>query len=121
MRSVNIDSRIHEVREHVRKQVLSDPEIDGLISVSPNATMAAVAGIEDAGLQLGPNFDVLSKETIPILGLFRPQILVAEEDITKTGGLLAEAAIRAACDKSEPPLQHLEAGPETVQITQAKA
>lgn len=105
-----IDSDSHRslVREYVSKIVGEDASIDGLISASPNATMAAIAGIEDAGLILGKTFDVFSKETIPILELFRSGILTANEDVTTAGHFLAKAAVHAAQNPNEPPMQHLD-------------
>jgi LacI family transcriptional regulator len=70
--------------------------------------MAAIAGIEDAGLTLGTTFDVFSKETVPILELFRSGILAAHEDVAIAGKFLAKAAVHAAQNPNEPPMQHLD-------------
>lgn len=86
----------------------TDPSgFSGLISPSPNATMAAIAGLEAAGRVTGTDFDVFSKETVPFLTLFRPQILTAREDITEAAQFLAKAALQAIDKPDLPPLQHL--------------
>jgi len=74
----------------------------------PNGTMAAIAGLEDAGLNIGDGFDVFSKETVPILELFRPGILSAGEDVTKAGQFLAQASVHAAEHKDQPPMQQMD-------------
>jgi LacI family transcriptional regulator len=105
---IDSDSHRRLIREYVSKRVSENTSIDGLISASPNATMAAIAGIEDAGLTLGTTFDVFSKETVPILELFRSGILAAHEDVAIAGKFLAKAAVHAAQNPNEPPMQHLD-------------
>lgn len=105
---INSDSNHKLVRSYVKEKLERSPHLNGLASASPNATMAAIAGLEDAGLRLGNEIDVFSKETVPILDLFRPGILSTGEDVTKAGKFLAKAAVHAAQKSGEPPLQGLD-------------
>ena len=105
---VDSDSHRNLVRNYVAAKLKEDPTIDSLMSASPNGTMAAIAGIEDAGLKIGEKFDVFSKETVPILELFRPGILSAGEDVTKAGRFLAQAAVSAAKKDEAYPMQRLD-------------
>ena len=105
---VDSDSHRKSIRSYVAEKVRSDPSIDCLMSASPNGTMAAIAGLEDAGLNIGDGFDVFSKETVPILELFRPGILSAGEDVTKAGQFLAQASVHAAEHKDQPPMQQMD-------------
>lgn len=105
-----MDSDRHrdDIRAFARATVLTDPAIDGLISASPNATMSAIAGIEAAGRKLGKDFDVASKETVPILELFRPEIKVVYEDIAMAGRFLAAAAVGAVRKAELSSLQYMD-------------
>lgn len=105
---VNSDSNRHEIRQRISEYVSADPAIDSIVSASPNATMAAIAGIEDSGLKIGENFDVFSKETVPILDLFRPGILKTVEDVKVAGEFLSKAAVAVASGKATSPLQRLD-------------
>jgi len=105
---VDSDSHRKSIRAYVAEKVRSDQSIDCLMSASPNGTMAAIAGLEDAGLNIGDGFDVFSKETVPILELFRPGILSAGEDVTKAGQFLAQASVHAAEHKDQPPMQQMD-------------
>lgn len=105
---VDSDAHRRKIRSFVAQAVTEDPTIDGVISASPNATMAAIAGLEDAGVQLGQGCDVFSKETVPILELFRPNILSVSEDVTQAGRFLAKAAVSEAKQENGLPLQNLD-------------
>lgn len=105
---ITSDSHRDDVQNYVVTHLRDNPEIKGLITASPNSTMAAIAGLEIAGHRIGEDFDVYSKEDLPILTLFRPGILCAREDIVKAGDFLARAAAHAAQKRDEPPLQYLD-------------
>lgn len=66
---------------------------DGIICGSTTATMATVAAAERAGRVLGRDFDVVGKEAIPVLHLFRPGIFVVTEDVGRAGDFLARALV----------------------------
>lgn len=105
---VSIDSRIDEIRAAVRDRLARDPGIDGLLAGAPIATMAAVSGFEDRGRALGTDFDVVSKDAIPFLPLFRNGIMIVAEDVERAGTFLARAAIHAAQHPEAPPMQGLD-------------
>ncbi|MGB0785853.1 MAG: LacI family transcriptional regulator [Alphaproteobacteria bacterium] len=105
---ITSDSNREVIRAFTEQRFTEGTKPDGVISASPNATMAAISGIEDAGLALGETLDVFSKETVPILDLFRPNILKTREDVATAGQFLAEAAIQVADKDDKPPMQALE-------------
>lgn len=107
-REFSSDDHRNRIRSAIAERVTKDPKLDAIISASPNATMAAIAGLEDSGLKIGPEFDVFSKETVPILDLFRPGILTIQEDVTQAGRFLADAAVKAAKGESDEPIQGLD-------------
>lgn len=105
---ITSDSHRDIIKENVRKLVQTDPTYDGIFAGSPNSTMAAIAGLEAAGLEISENFDVFSKENAPFLSMFRPGILVKREDISVAGEFLARAAVHAAKSPSAVPMQYLD-------------
>jgi LacI family transcriptional regulator len=82
--------------------------IDGLVCASTSAAMASVAALEAQGMRLGRDIDLVAKEAIPFLTLFRREIIAMQEDVARAGDVLARAAIRAIREPGAPPLQDLE-------------
>jgi LacI family transcriptional regulator len=105
---VTSDSPNEDIRRFVSGLVSVDPTVDGIICASTNATMAAVAGMEAEGFDVGTDIDIFAKEAMPFLGYFRNRIIVLSEDVRHVGEVLAEAAIRAVRQPQEPPMQWLE-------------
>lgn len=105
---IDSDSHRQLIRAYIAKRVKKQPTIDAMISASPNATMAAIAGLEDSGKVIGNDIDFFSKETVPILDLFRSGILTIQEDIIKAGQFLAKAAVHVAKGEIKQPFQELD-------------
>lgn len=82
--------------------------VDGIVCASTASAMASVAALEGRGLALGREIDLVAKEAIPFLTLFRRGILAVREDVARAGEVLARAAIRAIREPGSPPLQDLE-------------
>jgi LacI family transcriptional regulator len=100
------DSAGSRVREAVVRALPED--IDGMVACSTNAAMASVAALEGEGLRLGQEIDLVAKEAIPFLNLFRREIIAVQEDVGRAGAVLARAVIRAIREPEAPPLQDLE-------------
>ncbi|KAA9006127.1 LacI family transcriptional regulator [Histidinibacterium aquaticum] len=99
----------HEkIRAAVHAQVEARPKTDAIISSSASGAMAAVAALEAEGLVLGRDVDVCGKESLPILTLFRPEIVAVQEDVARAGAFLARAAMQAILEPDAPPLQGLD-------------
>ncbi|HEV7254942.1 MAG TPA: LacI family transcriptional regulator [Mesorhizobium sp.] len=94
-RSVTIDDSMETIRDAARALMARVPRPDGVVSSGGSATLALVAGIEDAGLVVGRDVDVVSKQSTPILKLFRPAILTVDEDFRLAGRELARAVLSA--------------------------
>lgn len=105
---VNSDATSGEVKDSVRDILIEDPEIDGIVATSTASAMASVAALESLGKVLGQDIDVVSKEAIPFLNLFRPQMIAVSEDVKNAGEFLARAAIQAVRHPELPPMQGLE-------------
>lgn len=98
--TVSIDHSMEQIRARTAQLMRRDNRPDGFISSAAAATLALVAGIEDAGLKLGRDVDVVSKQSSPILHLFRPEILIVNEDFRLAGRELARSVI--GCINGEP-------------------
>ena len=59
------------------------------------------------GRCIGDDIDLAAKEAIPLLTLFRKDILACYEDVGETGDFLAKALIRAIDHPNLPPMQKL--------------
>lgn len=105
---ITSDSASTDVRSHMTAQLRADPAIDGIICCSTASTMASVAALESLGRHLGQDIDIVAKEAIPFLGLFRKEIIAIAEDVKAAGEFLARAAIQAIREPHLPPLQRLE-------------
>jgi LacI family transcriptional regulator len=75
--------------------------------------MALVAGIEQAGLRLGRDVDIVSKQSSDLLQWFRPELHVVDEDFRLAGRELARAVL-ASIDGAEPRLLQSLSRPEAV-------
>jgi LacI family transcriptional regulator len=91
--AVNIDNSIDQIRAHTAQLMQRRDRPDGIISSAGAAALAVVAGIEDAGLTVGREVDVVSKQSSKLLHLFRPAILVVNEDFRLAGRDLARSVL----------------------------
>ncbi|MCC7320687.1 MAG: substrate-binding domain-containing protein [Rubellimicrobium sp.] len=110
---ITSDSPASEVRRVAGAFLAARPQTDGAIIASTTATMALVAALEDRGMVLGRDIDVLAKEGMPFLNMFRSAIIALPEDVAHAGEFLARAAIQAIREPGRPPMQRLET-PEDV-------
>jgi LacI family transcriptional regulator len=97
----NIDQPIEAIRAAVRALMERSPRPDGFVCSSASGALALVAGVEDAGLRVGRDVDVVSKQSADILHLFRREILVVNEDFRKAGAELARIVL-ALIDGANP-------------------
>ena len=105
---VTSDDMREDVARELDEALARLPELDGLISASPHAAMAAAGVVEARGREVGESFDIYAKETFPILGMFREGILSLSENIETAGRFLAEAAIHEVATKGTAPMQKLD-------------
>ncbi|WP_136617253.1 MULTISPECIES: LacI family DNA-binding transcriptional regulator [Mesorhizobium] len=91
--TVSIDNTIEQIRMRTAQVMRRDVRPDGFVSSAAAATLAIVAGIEDAGLKLGRDVDVVSKQSSDLLHLFRPELLVVNENFRLAGSELARSVL----------------------------
>jgi LacI family transcriptional regulator len=105
--SVNVDQWIDDIRGRTLQLMQRGLRPDAFVSGAGGATFALVAGIEDAGLKVGRDIDIVSKQSSRLLQLFRPQLHVVNEDIRLAGSELARAVLGAIAGKPVGSLQSL--------------
>jgi LacI family transcriptional regulator len=105
---VTSDGASDDIRAAMTRILRADPAADGIICCSTASTMATVGALESLGRHLGQDIDIIAKEAIPFLQLFRKEIIAVAEDVKAAGEFLARAAIQAIREPDLPPLQGLE-------------
>jgi len=96
-----VDHAPDQIRARTMQIMQRGDRPDGIISGADGATLALVAGIEDAGLSLGDDVDIVSKQSSNMLHLFRPRLLVVDEDFRLAGRELARSVM--GCIAGAPP------------------
>lgn len=112
--TVSIDNTLEQIRNRAAQIMRRGDRPDGFVSSAAAATLAIVAGIEDAGLTLGRDVDVVSKQSSDLLHLFRPKLLVVNENFRLAGAELARSVLGWIGGASPGSLQTL-AVPTTVE------
>lgn len=98
---IHSDASGSVIEAAVSERMAKHARIDGIVCGSTTAAMAAVAGAENAGLRIGRDFDLVSKEAISFLHRFRREILVVKEDVGHAGTFIAQA-LMAAIERRAP-------------------
>ncbi len=94
IRSTTIDDTHDAISAEVARLMRSRHRPDGFVCASASSAIAATAGIEDAGLTVGTDVNLVVKESFEILQHFRPEIHVIREDFRAAGRDLARAILR---------------------------
>ena len=102
------DHPTEEIERAAAVCLAADDRPDGFIVPSAAASMAVVSAAEDQGLELGLDFDLMSKEATPFLRRFRKNLLIVREDVRHAGTFLAQALIHRIQHHDEPPMQRLD-------------
>lgn len=105
--NVTSDSPRPDLLAEVPRYLAANPTCDGIICASTSATFASVASVESVGRVLGRDMDVFAKEAVPILTLFRSEIMSVAEDVAEAGQFLAKAAMQAIKSPDLPPMQRV--------------
>jgi LacI family transcriptional regulator len=92
---LTIDEPIDSIRERIAASSARPGAPDGYVSASGSAAFALVAGLEAAGLTLGREIDVVTKQSSKLLRWFRPQLQLVPEDFRLAGRELAKAVMSA--------------------------
>jgi LacI family transcriptional regulator len=91
--NISIDDPIDVIRSRTARLMRRADRPDGLVAASGGATFALVAGIEEAGLRLGQDVDVVSKQSSKLLRWYRPELWISREDFRLAGREVAKAVL----------------------------
>jgi LacI family transcriptional regulator len=104
---IDVDTSLGRIRDRA-EEIMSGPDRpDGIVCCSGSAAIALVAGIEAAGLKIGKDVDLVSKQSTDVLQWFRPEIIAINEDIRHAGRQLALAVLRRIAGVDARELQSL--------------
>ena len=106
--NVDSDRSSDEIQHWISHRLEQSPELDAIICSSSKVAIAAIVAIEQIGRRLGQDIDVYSKEVVPILKMFRHDIVVEFEDVANAGSFLAKAVMKQLLHPNEPLMQYLE-------------
>ena len=97
------DDSLDYIESRCREVFKRKDRPDSIISLSGGSTIALCAGIEAAGLVIGKDVDIVSKQNVGVLQKIRPEIVTMNEDINLAGRELATFVIRSI--QKAPPTQ----------------
>ncbi len=103
-----------EVEGAVSAHIRAHPEVDAVLASATAACMAIANAVEKLGREIGADVDIVGKEAIPFLKLFRAPILTVFEDVTKAGEFCTRATIQRIDKPHLPPMQYLDAPTEVL-------
>jgi LacI family transcriptional regulator len=83
--NVNSDSSLDAVREAAFAASQRSDRPDGMVCTSSTMALALVAGMEQGGLLLGRDFDVVTKPVTDVVRMARPEIIMLDEDFRQAG------------------------------------
>jgi LacI family transcriptional regulator len=101
LNTVSTDNFARDIMAAVEALMRSPDAPDGLICCSGSSAIAAAAGLEAAGKNVGVEVDIASKDAAEALHWFRPNIISMNEDFTLAGRELTKALI-ARIDGTHP-------------------
>lgn len=94
LNSVDIDATLPVVRQlgfDLAHQAVSP---DGFVVSGVTAAVALTMGFQDAGLEIGKDFDLATKDLPSLLNMFSPKLISIPEDFSAAGRELAKAIVR---------------------------
>jgi LacI family transcriptional regulator len=101
MEGITSDTPSDEIEQAIAARMTHSPLIDGIVTGSPSAAVATIAGAEKAGKVIGQDFDIVAKEANSFLHRFRKEIIVVKEDVGRAGEFLSRA-LMAAIERRAP-------------------
>ncbi|AUX78256.1 LacI family transcriptional regulator protein [Sinorhizobium fredii] len=82
---IDLDSPAGAIRDRIRRRQTEKDPPDGFTCGGEVCALATITGMSDCGLRLGLEYDIVAKQTSPLLGAIQPQVDTIYEDLTETG------------------------------------
>ncbi|HEV7717347.1 MAG TPA: LacI family transcriptional regulator [Arsenicitalea sp.] len=106
--TVTLDSNADDIRLAIMARIDRPDAPDGYICSGDAAGLAVMAGISDAGKEIGDDIDVIVKQTSPIFSLVRPRVDAIYEDTALAGEQIGRLLIRRIAGEAAEGLQFLD-------------
>ncbi len=87
--STDIDATLEHLRAAGRTLAQLDVRPEGFVCSSMSASFALMAGYRDLGLEIGRDYDIVTKHTTELIKLFNPSLISIPEDFREAGRALA--------------------------------
>ncbi|MEX0346217.1 MAG: LacI family DNA-binding transcriptional regulator [Rhizobiaceae bacterium] len=91
---LSIESPPQNIREACLNELKSANPPDGFVCGGEVSAMAVMAAVDDLGLKVGKEVDIVAKQTSPLFDQIRPRIDTVYEDLMETGRLLGRTMLR---------------------------
>jgi LacI family transcriptional regulator len=78
----------------VAARLAHEKAVDGFICPGEVSAMAVLAGLQDSGIEIGSDVDVVAKQTSRTFDLYRPRIDTIYEDIRAAGEVMGQLLMR---------------------------
>jgi LacI family transcriptional regulator len=104
---ITVEDSLDKIEAYICEALKEPRRADGFVCGAGSAALATVAGIELAGLEVGRDVFVASKQATRILHRFRPSIQVVNEDFRLAGFDLADFVLKSIAGEPAETLQRL--------------
>ncbi|MEO3387022.1 LacI family transcriptional regulator [Mesorhizobium sp. CAU 1741] len=109
-----VDMPIEEIKAQALKLMRRPTPPDGIVCGSGAGAFALVSALEECGLRLGEDIDIVTKQSSRLVQMFRPRLLAVNEDFRRAGRELAKA-VKASIAGADPTTLQTLYVPETVE------
>lgn len=104
---ITLDTPQDQALAWLRGRLSQADRPDGIICVGEVAAMIALAAIDDNGLRIGQDIDVVAKQASGVFDLLRPRIDIFREDLRDAGRAMGETLLRSMAGEDPATLQVL--------------
>lgn len=105
---VTLDSTPQDISAQIAARLASDNAPDGLVCVGEVTALASLAALDQCGMTLGSEVDLVAKRASPVFSLLRPRVDAVFEDVEATGRSMAELLLRRLAGEPAESLQVLQ-------------
>jgi LacI family transcriptional regulator len=88
--TIDSDAPLVQVRAAAREVARLGEPPDGIVCSAVRSSFALITGLEDGGLKIGQDFDVVTKHSTDLQQMMRPEIIAIPEDFRTAGRDTAE-------------------------------
>ncbi|OWV70320.1 LacI family transcriptional regulator [Rhizobium sp. R339] len=83
--AIDLDTPADVLRDFIRVRAAAQDAPDGFICPGEVSALAVISGMNDAGLTLAADYDIVAKETSRLLTHLQPKVDTIHEDLTAAG------------------------------------